>query len=344
MGFLSSIAKIALPAAGTIIGGSVGGPIGAAVGGGIGSSLAGEFGEDQYGYSPVASPTSVGFPTGADSRGQPQFETTIKPEQGTKAGQWADKYYDAAFPDTTQWERLGTVTPMGQVHASENQAKAGMLQARMNTEGQLRATEMNVNAQMRNKSLEVQGSIERQRIASNAAMMSSAIQADASIKNTNTKASSDQAVAHTKAAPEHRKIGPMERSSRAAEEAAKAATSTAVSRAREVVIKDKMADVAARRVTVDELNAASNPVTAGLKRAGREILLATQGDVEASAKAISDQVNKSGDGSFNRAVREWLGGLWNSMKEGAPKVEDLEKRRTREPPVKSLPPEPGPMP
>lgn len=70
-------------------GGAMLGPFGAAIGGSLGSSIGGLFGKKKVSAPPP--------PTGAQS------------------GAWANDYYNAAFPGTTPWERLGTSNPSGQV-------------------------------------------------------------------------------------------------------------------------------------------------------------------------------------------------------------------------------------
>lgn len=40
------------------------------------------------------------------------------PPTGVESGAWANDYYNAAFPGTTPWERLGTSNPSGQVQSA----------------------------------------------------------------------------------------------------------------------------------------------------------------------------------------------------------------------------------
>lgn len=82
---------------GAFTGASVAGPYGAIAGGVIGG-VAGGFG---------GGPSSAGGITG-----------------GRQAGQQASEYYDAAFPGTNPWERLGAGNPMGQMVSAGVAAKA----------------------------------------------------------------------------------------------------------------------------------------------------------------------------------------------------------------------------
>lgn len=82
----------------------MGGPYGALAGGVIGGAAGG------FGVGGVAGgPTSAGGITG-----------------GRRSGQEASEYYDAAFPGTNPWERLGAGNPMGQMVAANVASKTQM--------------------------------------------------------------------------------------------------------------------------------------------------------------------------------------------------------------------------
>ncbi len=95
-----------------------GGPYGAIAGGVIGGASGG-----------FGGPSSIGGITGSDA--------------GKRAGEGAAAYYDAAFPGTNPWERLGAGNPMGPMSAAGIAAKT----SQSNVGKQVAGQRLNVMAQ-----------------------------------------------------------------------------------------------------------------------------------------------------------------------------------------------------
>ena len=70
-------------------------------------------------------------------------------ESGGSLGQGAKDYYDAAFPGTNPWERLGAGNPQGQVDVAHQQAKQKNKELHTASQTQLKTAQIHANAQVK---------------------------------------------------------------------------------------------------------------------------------------------------------------------------------------------------